>query len=122
MTSAPVGGKSRRTWARGAAQVGRGRECPFHLNALSPVPDAILALGATHPDALAWLAVHWGVTDRLRQVIVRSGATAGRRLPCGHGVIGYGFVAPGETSHPAIAALAARFAVLRFTLLLRPAD
>jgi hypothetical protein len=108
--------------ARAAARVGWGRDCPFDLHALLPVPDAILALGATHLDARAWLAAHWGVTDRLRQVTVRSGATAGRRLPRGHGVIGYGFFTPGETPHRAIAALATRFPALRFTLRPRPAN
>lgn len=108
--------------ARAAARVDCGRECPFDLHALLPVPDAILALGATHPEALAWLAAHWGVTDRLRQVTLRTGATAGRRLPRGHGVIGYGFFTPGETPHRAVAALAARFAALRFMLRPRPAD
>jgi hypothetical protein len=108
--------------ARAAARVGSGKECPFDLHALLPVPAAILALGATHPDALAWLAANWGVTDRLRQVAVRPNATAGRRLPRGHAVIGYGFFTPGETPHRAIVTLAARFAALRFGLRPRPAD
>ena len=53
-----------------AAMVGQGQGCPFGLHALLPVPDAILDLGPTHPEALAWLAAHWGVTNRLRQVNV----------------------------------------------------
>ncbi|HUB44973.1 MAG TPA: hypothetical protein VMB73_08310 [Acetobacteraceae bacterium] len=85
-----------------------------------PLPTETLALGATHPDALAWLATHWGVTDRLRQVVLRPGASAGRRLPRGDSVIGYGFFTAGETPHRAIAALAARFSPLRFALLPRP--
>jgi hypothetical protein len=108
--------------ARAAAQVGWGKNCPFDLHALLPVPDAILALGATHPDALAWLAAQWGLTDRLRQVALRPGATAGRRLPRGHGAIGYGFFTSGETPDRAIAALRARFPALRFALAPRPAD
>jgi hypothetical protein len=108
--------------AGAAAGVGYRRECPFDLHVLLPVPDAILALGATHPAALAWLASHWGVTDRLRQVTVRSGATARHRLPRGHDVIGYGFFTPGETPHRAIATLAARFPALQFTLRPVPAD
>jgi len=108
--------------ARAAAQVGRGKNCPFDLHALLPVPEEILALGATHPDALAWLAANWGVTDRLRQAALRPGATARHRLPRGHGVIGYGFFTSGETPHPAIAALAGRFPALRFALVPRPAD
>jgi hypothetical protein len=54
-----------------AGQGGRpgrpGQDCPFDLHALLPVPDAILGLGPTHPEALVWLASHWGVTDRLRE-------------------------------------------------------
>ena len=108
--------------ARAAARVGHGRECPFDLHALLPVPAETLALGATHPDALAWLATHWGVTDRLRQVVLRPGATAGRRLPRGHAAIGYGFFTAGETPHRAIAALGVGFSPLRFALVPRPAD
>lgn len=108
--------------ARAATRVGHGKECPFDLHALLPVPEDILALGATHPDALAWLGAHWGVTDRLRQVAVRPSATAGRRLPRGHGVIGYGFFTSGETPHQAIAALGGFFPALRFTLVPRPAN
>jgi len=108
--------------ARAAARVGIGKACPFDLHALLPVPNEVLALGATHPDALAWLAAHWGVTDRLRQVVLRPGATANRRLPRGHAVIGYGFFTAGDTPHQAITTLAAGFPVLRFVLLPRPAD
>ena len=108
--------------ARAAAQVGHGGKCPFDLHALLPVPDAILALGATHPDALAWLAAHWGVTDRLRQAALRAGATAGRRLPRGHAVMGDGFFTAGETPHRAITTLGARFPALHFALVPRPAD
>ena len=108
--------------ARAAAAVGRGQNCPFDLHTLLPVPDAILVLGATHPDALAWLAAHWGVTDRLRQVALRPGATAGHRLPRGHTAIGYGFFTSGETPHGAIAALGTRVSPLRFALVPRPAD
>jgi hypothetical protein len=108
--------------ARAAARVGIGRDCPFDLHALLPVPNVILSLSATHPDALAWLAAHWGVTDRLRQVILRPAANAGRRLPRGHTVIGYGFFTAGETPHRAIATLAGNFPPLRFALAARPAD
>jgi hypothetical protein len=47
--------------ARAAALVGHSQNCPFDLHALLPVPEAILMLGPTHPQALAWLAAHWGV-------------------------------------------------------------
>jgi hypothetical protein len=57
----------------GAELVGQSRACPFDLHALLPVPGPTLQLGPSHPDALAWLATHWGITDRLRQVVVREG-------------------------------------------------
>ena len=55
-----------RRQGRAAALVGRDQSCPCDLHALLPVPDAILDLGPMHPEALAWRAAHWGVTDRLR--------------------------------------------------------
>ena len=100
--------------ARAVAQVGRAQNCPFDLHALLPVPGDILALGSSHPDALAWLAAHWGITDRLRQVAERPATTTGRRLPRGHAVVGYGFFTAGDIPHAAIASLAARWPALRF--------
>jgi hypothetical protein len=108
--------------ARAMALVGHSRVCPFDLHTLLPVPDAILQLGPAHPQALAWLAAHWGVTDRLRQVTIRAKASPGRRLPNGHAVIGYGFFTAKETPHQAIAQLAANWPALRFALVPRPMD
>lgn len=108
--------------ARAATLVGRSRACPFDLQTLLPVPDALLKLGPTHPAALAWLAETWGTTDRLRQVVERTRPTIGRRLPAGHGIIGYGFFTAGETPTPALARLAAHWPALRFVLLARPVD
>ncbi|MBV8201752.1 MAG: hypothetical protein JOZ15_14110 [Acidobacteria bacterium] len=108
--------------ARALARVGRSRACPFDLYALLPVPPAILLLGPTHPEALAWLAMNWGTTDGLRHAAVRPGASTGRRLPAGHTVIGYGFFTFGETPHAAIASLAERWPELRFRLQPRPPD
>jgi hypothetical protein len=82
--------------ARAAALVGHSFVCAFDLQVLLPVPVAILQLGPTHPEALAWLARHWGITDRLRQVTRLAKPPIGRRLPRGHTVIGYGFFAYGE--------------------------
>jgi hypothetical protein len=108
--------------ARAAALVDQNSLCPFDLHALLPVPEAILLLGPTHPTALSWLAAHWGITDRLRQVSLRDKATTGRRLPAGQTVIGYSFFTHRETPEAAIAALAARWPALRFRLELRPLD
>jgi hypothetical protein len=105
-----------------AARVGRSVACAFDLHMLLPVPPAILLLGPDHPDALAWLARHWGVTERLRQVCRRSQASAGRRLPRGHAVVGYGFFTTGETPQAAVDTLAAGWPGLRFVLVPRPND
>ena len=108
--------------ARAAELVGQSFACPFDLHALLPVPATILLLGPTHPDALSWLAAHWGVTDRLRQVAVRDNASTGRRLKRGHAVIGYGFFTDGETPHAAIEHFEKRWPALRFLLQPLPAD
>ena len=108
--------------AQAAVRVGRSRACPFDLHTLLPVPEAILALGPTHPNAEAWLSAHWGLTDSPRQVAERPGATAGRRLPGGYRVIGYSFFTAQETPHAAIAALGRRWPALRFDLRPRPSD
>lgn len=108
--------------ARAMALVGRSVACPFDLYALLPVPGAVLQLGPIHPAALAWLAAHWGITDRLRQVAVRDHATAGRRLPRNQTVIGYSFFTHQETPDAAIAHLVTRWPALRFRLALRPLD
>jgi hypothetical protein len=108
--------------ARAAALVGQSLACPFDLHALLPVPAAILQLGPSDPMALAWLAAHWGITDRLRQVAVRPNATTGRRLRRTHAVIGYGFFTDGETPHAAITHLTKQWPGLRFRLMPRLAD
>ncbi len=102
--------------AHAAAQVGHDRACPFDLHALLPVPDSVLQRGPADPRALAWLAAHWGVTDRLRHVVLRHNATAGRRLPAGHCVAGYGFFTNGATPHAALAQLGPRWTALRLVL------
>jgi len=108
--------------ARAAARVGRSRACPFDLHSLLPVPMTILARGPAHPAALAWLTAHWGITDSPRQVAERPGATAGRRLPRGHQVIGYSFFTAQETPQAAIVELGRRWSALRFDLQPRSLD
>jgi hypothetical protein len=108
--------------SRAAALVGQSLACPFDLHTLLPVPPAILLLGPTHPTALSWLAAHWGVTDRLRQVQVRDKATTGRRLPACHAVIGYSFFTHRETPDAAIAQLATQWPTLRFVFRRRSLD
>jgi hypothetical protein len=53
---------------RVAAAVGRGRDCPFDLHALLPVPDRLLHLGPDDAASTAWLRTHWGVVQALRHV------------------------------------------------------
>jgi hypothetical protein len=112
--------------ARAAALVGSsrasGRACPFDLHSLLPVPADILSYELTHPKAQAWLLEHWGLSDAPRQVVLRSQATAGKRLPAGHTVRGYGFFTGGETPHAAIARIAAMWSDLRFVLQPQPAE
>ena len=117
--------------ARAAAVVGSsrasgracpGRACPFDLHSLLPVPAAILDYELSHPKAQAWLLEHWGLSDAPRQVVVLPQATAGKRLPAGHAVLGYGFFTQGETPHAAIARIAAIWSDLRFVLQPRPAE
>ncbi len=107
--------------AQAAARARHSLACPFDLHALLPVPDGVLQRGPADPQALAWLAAHWGVTDRLRHVVLRPGATAGRRLPAGHHVVGYGFFTDGGTPHAALAQLGPRWTALRLVLQPRPA-
>jgi hypothetical protein len=108
--------------AQAAALVGCSRACPFDLQQLLPVPEEILALGPSHPAALAWLSAEWGTTDRLHQVTARPTPAMGQRLPKDQAAIGYGFFTDGETPHAAIARLAAGWPDLRFTLQPRPPD
>jgi hypothetical protein len=106
--------------SRAAALIGYSLACPFDLQVLLPVPPSILQLGPNHAAALGWLAMHWGITDRLRQVAVRPKATTGQRLPKGHTAIGYGFFTAGETPRSAVTRLDAQWPALRFLLVPRP--
>jgi hypothetical protein len=103
--------------ARAAALVGRSRACPLDLHALLPIPEPVLQLGPSHPEALAWLRGHWGTTDGLRRVVTRDRPGLGRRLPCGHGAVGYGFhTAAGEAPGAALARLGQDWPTLRLVL------
>jgi hypothetical protein len=107
--------------ARAVARVGQSRACPFDLQALLPIPPAILALGPTDKEALAWLLAHWGTTDRLRQVVERPPPVTPAPA-VGHAAIGYGFFTAGETPGAAITRLTARWPALHFGLQPRPAS
>jgi hypothetical protein len=123
--------------AKALALIGSSRACPFDLHVLLPVPETILQLGPAHPVALDWLSAHWGVSDDLRQVVVREQPKADRRMPAGYALIGYGFFTAGgvaqtaetidsrhggdgETPQAAITQLVDRWPMLRFLLQPRP--
>lgn len=95
--------------------MGTARGCPFDLNALVPVPWAILKLGEDDPQAIAWLWEHWGTTWPLRRVEVHP--LPPPRLAA---------LAPGEAGcairfwspWPVLAACRRRWPALRFALAL----
>jgi hypothetical protein len=108
--------------AKAVALIGRSRACPFDMQVLLPIPAAILRRGATDPVSLEWLAKHWGTRDAPRNIVARPNPSPGRRLPAGHGVIGYGFFTAGDTPRAAVATIGTRWPALRFVLTPRPAD
>ncbi len=109
-----------RQHAMALARVGRSRACPFDLHALLPVPDDVLALGADHADALAWLWAHWGTTRGLRRVEVIPAPRSQVRLPedaasePGQVAFHLGFWSADWTPWRALARLAELWPALRF--------
>ncbi|MGI4803098.1 MAG: hypothetical protein ACRYG8_55495 [Janthinobacterium lividum] len=106
--------------ARNERQADRSTRCPLDLQALLPVPAALLPLGAAHPDAEAWLRRHWGVLDQPRHAEVLEDRTAGKRLPQGHLPLVYGFFTEGPAPEAARLALQERWPMLVFRLDRRP--
>ena len=102
--------------ARNERQVDRSMRCPLDLQALLPIPLAVLRLGAAHPDAEAWLRWHWGVLDQPRHAEALAGRTAGKRLRQGHVPLVYGFFTEGPAPEAARLALQEQWPtlVLRF--------
>ncbi len=83
------------------------KRCPFDLNALMPVPAALLRRGADDPSSLDWLWRHWGTTWPLRRVQVlvpelNADGTTNCRFVCS-------FHAADWTPWPALANLRSRF-------------
>jgi hypothetical protein len=91
---------------RAAARIDR-RSCPFDLNALRPVPPALLRRGADDPASLDWLWRHWGTTWPLRRVEVLVPELEGFRCS---------FCAADWTPWPALAWLRARFPALHIEI------
>jgi hypothetical protein len=93
---------------RAAARMDR-RSCPFDLNALRPVPAALLRRGADDPASLDWLWRHWGTTWPLRRVKV---LVPELRLD-GTASFCCSFCSADWTPWPALAWLRTRFPALR---------
>ncbi len=106
--------------ARNGRDPHRNTQCPLDLQALLPVPAALLRLGAAHPEAEAWLRRHWGVVDQPRHAELLEGRTAGRRLPRGHVPLVLGFFTEGPAPEAARLALQVLWPALVFRLDRRP--
>lgn len=100
--------------ALATARVGRSRACGFDLHELLPVPEAILALGPDHPDAIDWLWTNWGTTQALRHVTVEP-TPRGADAP-GEAVFELSFWSADWTPWRAFTALQARWTALRFVV------
>jgi hypothetical protein len=105
-----------RRQALAAAQIGHSRACPFDLQALIPVPDAVLRRGPDDPAALDWLWTHWGTTQTLRHVAADATEAAVLRtlVPAGQAVWAVRFWSADWTPWRALAQIAARWPTLRF--------
>ncbi|HVE23537.1 MAG TPA: hypothetical protein VNC39_16335 [Acidocella sp.] len=106
--------------AKALAVCGRSRASPFDLFVLLPVPVDLLQLGPRHPCARSWLATRWGPEDNLRQVTRQVTVKAPRRLPVGHGVLGYTFLSYASPAACAINTIATAWSGLNFDLRYRP--
>ncbi len=105
-----------RRQALAAARVGHSRACPFDLQALVPVPDAVLRHGPDDPIALDWLWAHWGTTQTLRHVAddATDAAALRTQVPAGQVVWAVSFWSADWTPWRALAQIAARWPTLRF--------
>lgn len=93
-----------------------GAACPLDFHRLVPVPQRILELGATHPDARAWLRTHWGIAEAPVQVSLLPRLKAGRRLPRDHRAAVYGFFTRNGAPAPVVRRLEEHFPTLTFRL------
>jgi hypothetical protein len=102
--------------ALAVARVGQSKACPFDLQALVPVPAAMLQRGPDDPAALAWLWQHWGTTQALRHVSIDAAAEAAARraLARGEDAFVVTFWSADWTPWRALARIAADWPRLRF--------
>jgi len=71
--------------ALAVARVGQSQACPFDLQALVPVPAAMMRRGPDDAAALDWLWQHWGTTQALRHVSIDAAAEAAARRALARG-------------------------------------
>jgi hypothetical protein len=93
--------------------------CPLDLNALVPIPDALLRLGPEDPAVLAWLWANWGTTWMLRDVTAAPVGDAAVLLPAGHTAVSYRFWSADWTPWRALAAVRRRWPLLVLTVSVR---
>jgi hypothetical protein len=98
--------------ARAAALMRTSRACPLDLQVLLPVPQEVLALGPTDPNATGWLMQHWGIDDLPRKVIEREALGTDDQAAAQ----GYGFFTADTSPTAAVDALTRRWPGLSFDL------
>src|SRR5271165_5656040 len=99
-----------------ARAAGRGRLCPFDLNALIPLQPALSGLPADDPRLSAWLWRHWGTTWPLRQVVASPAAPAPTLPPAGQALCRYQFWSADWTPWPALRTIRTGWPDLRFVI------
>jgi hypothetical protein len=106
-----------RRHALAVGRVGHSRACPFDLQALIPVPEAVLGRGSDDPAALAWLWTHWGTTQSLRHVeAVATDPATQKQLKPGEGTWTVAFWSADWTPWRALTPITARWPALRFAM------
>jgi hypothetical protein len=88
------------------------------------IEEDIFNLAASQPKEMRSLTIEGCriLARQFRERVEARAARAGKRLPAGHAVLGYGFFTAGETPHAAIAGIAEAWSDLRFVLQPRPVD
>ena len=97
---------------RVAQAVGRSTACPLDLQALIPIPSAVLQRGPEDAASRAWLRRHWGVVHSLRQVRLVTDMDDRRRKRTAR--MAYEFWSADWTPWPALATLRTAWSSLVF--------